>query len=72
MDFRELSENNFQEALWESLCVRSELTCEICVDIVTDIDNFITSDSTEQDIIEFVENVSTENDNEVLEYHSEL
>jgi hypothetical protein len=42
------------------------------VDIVTDIDNFITSDSTEQDIIEFVENVSTENYNEVLEYHSEL
>jgi hypothetical protein len=29
------------------------------VDIVTDIDNFITSDTTEQDIIEFAKNVSS-------------
>ena len=36
---------------------KNDLTCSICVDIVTDIDNFITSDTTEQQIVEFVEQV---------------
>ena len=31
----------------------SEITCQICVDIVTDIDNFITSETTEDDILAF-------------------
>merc|ERR1711864_40458 len=33
----------------------NDLTCTICVDIVTDIDEFITSETTEQQIIDFVE-----------------
>ena len=37
-----------------------DLLCDICVDIVTDIDEWITSDSTMDDIIEFVEGVSCE------------
>ena len=37
---------------------KNDLTCNICVDVVTDIDNFITSDTTEQQIVEFVEEVS--------------
>merc|ERR1711887_131130 len=32
---------------------RNELTCEICIDIITDIDNFITSDTTEEEILAF-------------------
>jgi len=32
---------------------RNELTCEICMDIVTDIDNFITSETTEEEILAF-------------------
>ena len=35
-----------------------DMTCSICVDVVTDIDNFITSETTEQQIVEFVEQVS--------------
>merc|ERR1711970_1500025 len=31
----------------------SAITCQICVDIVTDIDNFITSETTEDDILAF-------------------
>ena len=34
-----------------------DLLCDICVDIVTDIDEWITSDSTMDDIINFVEGV---------------
>ena len=37
-----------------------DLLCDICVDIVTDIDEWITSDSTMDDIINFVEGVSCE------------
>merc|ERR1712037_344355 len=29
---------------------RNELTCSICIDIITDLDNFITSDTTEDQI----------------------
>merc|ERR1711910_305341 len=35
----------------------NDLTCSICVDVVTDLDNFITSDTTEQQIVEFVEQI---------------
>ena len=42
-----------------ALCApKNDLTCSICVDVVTDLDNFITSDTTEQQIIDFVEQVS--------------
>merc|ERR1739845_77841 len=33
---------------------RNELTCQICVDIVTDLDNWLTDDKTEQEIVDFV------------------
>ncbi|XP_023346711.1 proactivator polypeptide-like 1 [Eurytemora carolleeae] len=33
---------------------KNELTCEICVDVITDLDNWLTSDATEQDIVDFV------------------
>ena len=33
------------------------LFCDICVDIVTDIDEFLVSDPTEQGVIEFVSQV---------------
>ena len=38
---------------------RNELTCDICVDIMTDIDQFITSDTTEQEIVDFVKQVGS-------------
>ena len=34
---------------------RNDLLCTICVDVVTDLDNFITSDTTEAEIIAFLE-----------------
>merc|ERR1712098_943930 len=41
-----------------ALCApKNDLACSICVDIVTDLDNFITSDTTEQQIVEFVEQI---------------
>merc|ERR1712147_589759 len=33
---------------------RNELTCQLCVDIVTDLDNWLTDDKTEQEIVDFV------------------
>ena len=37
-----------------------DILCDICVDVVTDIDEWVTSDSTMDEIIQFVENVSSE------------
>ena len=36
---------------------RNELTCDICVDVMTDLDEFITSDTTEEEIVNFVKQV---------------
>jgi len=38
---------------FQSLLPRNELTCEICVDIITDIDEFITDQTTEDQILDF-------------------
>ena len=35
----------------------NQLTCDICVDIMVDIDEFITSETTEAEIIAFVQQV---------------
>ena len=35
-----------------------DIFCDVCVVIIQDLDDFITSDTTEEDIIQFVENVS--------------
>merc|ERR1711970_1438663 len=32
----------------------NQLTCDICIDIVTDIDEWLTDDKTEQEIVDFV------------------
>ena len=49
----------FSCLLASALCApKNDLTCSICIDVVTDLDNFITSDTTEQQIVEFVEQVS--------------
>merc|ERR1712080_40183 len=37
--------------------VDNVLTCSICTDVMTDIDNFITSDTTEQQIVDFAKEV---------------
>ena len=37
-----------------------DILCDICVDVVQDIDEWVTSDSTMDEIIQFVENVSSE------------
>jgi len=34
---------------------RSELTCQICTDVITDLDEWLVSAPTEQEIIDFVE-----------------
>merc|ERR1712189_58225 len=36
---------------------RNDLTCSICVDIITDLDNFITSDTTEDQIVAFAKEI---------------
>ena len=38
---------------------RSELTCQICTDVITDLDEWLVSAPTEQEIIDFVEEVIT-------------
>ena len=35
-----------------------EVLCDICVDVVTDLDNWLVDDATEADIVAFVEQVS--------------
>lgn len=37
---------------------RNELTCSICMDIMQDLDDFITSDTTEQQIVDAIEEVN--------------
>ena len=34
-----------------------DLLCDVCIDVVTDIDEWLTSDQTMEDIIHFVEGV---------------
>ena len=36
---------------------RNELTCNICLDIMRDLDDFITSDTTEQEIVDAIKGV---------------
>merc|ERR1711936_336267 len=36
---------------------RNELTCSICMDIMQDLDDFITSDTTEQQIVDAIEEI---------------
>jgi hypothetical protein len=36
---------------------RNELTCNICMDIMTDLDNFITSETTEQQIVDQIKEI---------------
>merc|ERR1712189_45729 len=36
---------------------RNDLTCQICMDIVTDFDEWLTSDKTEQEIVDFVKEI---------------
>merc|ERR1711890_42177 len=36
---------------------RNDLTCNLCVTVLTQLDNFITSDTTEGEIVEFVEQI---------------
>ena len=45
---------------------RNELTCSICIDIITDLDNFITSDTTEDQIVAYAK-VSSRNENYIQE-----
>merc|ERR1712080_791784 len=39
--------------------VGNTLTCSICVDVVTDVDEWLTCDKTEQEIVELLEEVCT-------------
>merc|ERR1712241_977090 len=36
---------------------RNELTCSICMDIMQDLDDFITSDTTEQEIVDAIKEI---------------
>merc|ERR1711915_701444 len=36
---------------------KNAFTCDLCVDIITDIDEFLTSDTTEQQIVDFVKDI---------------
>jgi len=33
------------------------LTCDICIDVITDFDEWLTSDKTEQEIVDFISEV---------------
>ena len=39
----------------------SDLLCDICIDVVTDLDQWLTSDATMDEIIYFVEGVNRNN-----------
>merc|ERR1712088_1000964 len=39
--------------------VDNDLTCQLCVDIVADIDGWITSDKTEEEILDFFNQICT-------------
>ncbi|XP_023330261.1 prosaposin [Eurytemora carolleeae] len=36
---------------------KNELTCDICIDVITDLDNWLTSDKTEQEIVDFMKEI---------------
>ena len=36
--------------------MKSDLLCDICLDIVTDFDQWLTSDATEQQIADWIDN----------------
>ena len=36
-----------------------DLICDICIDVVTDLDTWLTSDATEGEIVHFMESVSS-------------
>merc|ERR1712098_441912 len=36
---------------------KSILTCSLCIDIITDIDEFLTSDPTEQQVVDFAKQI---------------
>lgn len=51
---------------WLTLPLPSnELTCTICIDIITDIDEWLTSEKTEDEIIEFVKQVERRIDRKI-------
>ena len=37
--------------------VKNDLTCPICIDVVTDIDEFLTEETTVEEIMEFAKQV---------------
>merc|ERR1712083_385805 len=37
--------------------VKNELICNICIDMVTDVDNWLTTDTTEDQIVAYVEQI---------------
>merc|ERR1711902_298858 len=46
---------------------KNELTCTICVDVITDIDNFITDTTTEDQIVQFFKEICRTMGTETLE-----
>ena len=37
-----------------------DLLCDICIDVITDLDQWLTSDSTEDQIVEWIEQVKVQ------------
>ena len=49
----------FVATLAQASAQPKDLICDICLDVVTDLDEWLTSDATEGEIVHFMESVST-------------
>ena len=48
----------YNSNLMTQLCFRNELTCQICTDVITDLDEWLVSEPTETEIVDFVKEVT--------------
>ena len=56
----------FVAGLAQAAAQPRDLACDICMDVVTDLDEWLTSDATEGEIVHFMESVSTVQDHLLL------
>ena len=56
--FKQILAVLFVAGLAQAATQPKDLICDICIDVVTDLDEWLTSDATEGEIVHFMESVS--------------
>jgi hypothetical protein len=56
--FKQIFAVLFVAGLAQAAVQPKDLICDICLDVVTDLDEWLTSDATEGEIVHFMESVS--------------